>query len=160
MATGTIMMSQMFWHHHSGKFRWADADFLRDKCHLLLFWRTVSLLTKWKFYAYKCGIKAKRHRQSVLFVQLTHHSIRIWGLNPSTLGLGIFVPHREPCDELIAGYRPPMSFCYITHWHLENFMEFWMCHVHMHFSDRYFEFCLKNCPHCTPVISTKVDLFS
>ena len=44
--------------------------------------------------------------------QLTHHSVRGGGKNPSTLGLGIFAPHLEPRGELIAQYRPPMSFRY------------------------------------------------
>ena len=44
--------------------------------------------------------------------KLTHHSVRGGGKNPSTLGLGIFAPHLKPRSELIAQYRPPMSFRY------------------------------------------------
>ena len=43
---------------------------------------------------------------------LTHHSVRGEGKNPETEGRGIFGPYREPNGELIAQYRPLMSFRY------------------------------------------------
>ena len=43
--------------------------------------------------------------------QLTHHPVRGGGKIMDT-GLGIFAPHLELRGELIAQYRPPMSFRY------------------------------------------------
>ena len=64
---------------------------------------------------------------------LSHHSAEYYsektsvcgvGKNPSTFGLGIFAPHLEPCGELIAQYRPPMSFCFYPTFYLGNHLYF------------------------------------
>ena len=52
---------------------------------------------------------------AVGIAQLTHRSVRGGGKNPSTSGLGIFCSHLEPRGEIIAQYRPLMSFRYISH---------------------------------------------
>ena len=49
---------------------------------------------------------------TIMTSQVNVVSVRGVGKNPSTSGLGIFAPHLEPRGELIAQYRPPMSFRY------------------------------------------------
>ena len=51
---------------------------------------------------------------AVGIAQLTHHSVRGGGKIPET----DFCPHLEPRGELIAQYRPPMSFRFIIRWRI------------------------------------------
>ena len=53
--------------------------------------------------------------------QLTHHEVRSGGKHPET---GRFCPHRGPSGELIAQYRPPMSFCFYPTLYLRNHLFF------------------------------------
>ena len=59
---------------------------------------------------------------AVGMAQLTHHEVQ--GKNPETEGRGIFAPHRGPSGELIAQYRPPMSFCFYPTLYLGNHLYF------------------------------------
>ena len=47
-----------------------------------------------------------------------------WGQKPETEGRGIFAPHRGLSGELIAQYRPPMSFCFYPTLYLGNHVYF------------------------------------
>ena len=75
---------------------------------------------------------AKRHGRSVLR-NLTHHEVQGGGKNPETGGRKIF--------ELIAQYRPPMSFCVYPTLYLSNHLYFlkpdssWKQHKNILFSD-------------------------
>ena len=51
---------------------------------------------------------------AVGIAQLTHHEVQD----------GIFAPHRGPSGELIAQYRPPMSFCFYPTLYLGNHLYF------------------------------------
>ena len=61
---------------------------------------------------------------AVGIAELTHHEVQGGGKNPETFGLGIFAPHRGPSGELIAQYRPPMSFCFYPTLYLGNHLYF------------------------------------
>ena len=73
---------------HNDTFSWVDAVYLRDSCILLLFSRAVRLTNG---YPNKVWDKSKT-TWAVGITQLTHHSVRGGGKNPSTFGLGIFAP--------------------------------------------------------------------
>ena len=61
---------------------------------------------------------------AVGIAQLTHHEVQGGGKNPETEGRWIFAPHRGPSGELIAQYRPPMSFCFYPTLYLGNHLYF------------------------------------
>ena len=69
---------------------------------------------------------------AVGIAQLTHHEVQGGGKNPETEVQGggknrrslDFCPHLEPRGELIAQYRPPMSFCFYPTLYLGNHLYF------------------------------------
>ena len=81
----------MLWRHLNDTFSWVDAVYLRDSCIILLFSRTVRLLKNTNGYPNKVWEKRKT-TWAVGIAQLTYHSVRGGGKNPSTFGPGISVP--------------------------------------------------------------------
>ena len=57
---------------------------------------------------------------AVGIAQLTHHEVQGGGQKSRDRSWRDFCPHREPSGELIAQYRPPMSFCFYPILYLGN----------------------------------------
>ena len=79
----------------------------------------ILFMGRWVDGDSNCGLYSET-TWAVGIAQLTHHEVQGGGKNPETGGRGIFAPHREPSGELIAQYRPPMSFCFYPTLYLGN----------------------------------------
>ena len=78
----------MLWRHHNDTFSWMDAVYLRDSFAVF---KNCQALKHTNSYPNKVWDKSKT-TWAVGIAQLTHHSVRGGGKNPSTFGLGIFAP--------------------------------------------------------------------
>ena len=61
---------------------------------------------------------------AVGIAQLTHHEVQGGGQKSRDRRSRDFCPHRGPSGELIAQYRPPMSFCFYPTLYLGNHLYF------------------------------------
>ena len=73
---------------------------------------------------------------AVGIVQLTHHEVQGGGKNPERSR--DFCPHRGPSGELIAQYRPPMSFCFYPTLYLGNHLYFFKAWQFLKTAKEYF----------------------